>query len=60
MEKIPGPEPSLPLGNITDFVGKQAWEVCCKYAETYGGITKIWLGGSPALVLNDPAAIEEV
>lgn len=60
MEKIPGPEPSFPLGNMTDFVGKQAWEVCCKYAETYGGITKIWLGGSPALVLNDPAAIEEV
>ena len=60
LEKIPGPEPSFPLGNIPDFVGQQAWEVCCRYAETYGGITKIWLGGSPALVLNDPSAIEEV
>lgn len=57
LQGIPGPEPSFPLGNALDFAGKQAWEVCSNYAQHYGGITKIGIGGSPALVLNDPQAI---
>ena len=60
LEKIPGPEPSFPLGNISDFSGQPAWEVCASYAKRFGGVTKIWLAGTPALVLNDPKIIGDV
>ncbi len=57
---FPGPAPSFPFGNGLDFAGKMPWEVCTRYAREYGGVTRIWLGGRPALVLNDPKLIGEV
>lgn len=57
---IPGPEPTFPVGNALDFVTGTPWEHCAEYARTYGGLTLIWLGGAPALVLNDPTLIGEV
>jgi len=56
---LPGPEPGL-LGTAGDFMGAPAWEVCARYAREYGGVTQIWLVGSPGLVLNDPDLIEQV
>ncbi|MCY1022848.1 cytochrome P450 [Pyxidicoccus sp. MSG2] len=56
---LPGPPPGL-LGNIGDFLGAPPWDVCARYGRTYGGRTLIWMGPGPALVLNDPALIEEV
>ncbi|XYI02972.1 cytochrome P450 [Sorangium sp. So ce1128] len=56
---LPGPEPGV-LGTATDFFGPLPWDVCARYGREYGGVTLIWLGGSPALVLNDPALIEQV
>ena len=60
LEGFPGPAPSFPFGNGLDFAGKLPWEVCARYAREYGGVTRIWLGGRPALVLNDPKLIGEV
>ncbi len=60
MDGFPGPAPSFPFGNSLDFVGKPPWEVCARYAREYGGVTRIWLGGRPALVLNDSKLIAEV
>jgi cytochrome P450 len=58
---IPGPAPRFPLGTAADFIGKRwPWEVCAEYGRTYGGMTLIWLGGSPAIVLNDPDRTAEV
>jgi len=57
--KLPGPQPGV-LGTIGDFLGHAPWDVCARYGREYGGITLIWMGPSPALVLNDPALIEEV
>ena len=57
---IPGPAPKYPFGTVRDFFGQKPWEVCAEYGETYGGITQIWLGSIPALVINDPNLIEEV
>jgi cytochrome P450 len=59
-EGVPGPEPSLPLGNAGDFLGKWPWEVCAGYGRTYGGMCVAWLGGTPAVVLNDPDLIGAV
>lgn len=56
---LPGPQPGV-LGNIGDFLGTPPWQVCARYGREYGGVTLIWLGGSPAVVLNDPALIEQV
>ncbi|WP_437931807.1 cytochrome P450 [Sorangium sp. So ce291] len=56
---LPGPEPGV-LGTIGDFIGVQPWQVCARYGREYGGVTLVWLGGSPALVLNDPKLIEQV
>ncbi|MFN0054466.1 MAG: cytochrome P450 [Planctomycetales bacterium] len=57
---IPGPEPIFPVGNGADFLRGWPWERCADYASRYGGLTLVWLGGSPALVLNDPVLIGEV
>lgn len=61
-EGIPGPEPSFPLGNASAFLDKrwQPWQVCSEFAHEFGGIALVWLGGKPALILNDPALIGEV
>jgi cytochrome P450 len=56
---LPGPEPGL-LGTAGDFMGAPPWEVCARYAREYGGVTLIWLVGTPGLVLNDPELIEQV
>ncbi|AUX42369.1 cytochrome P450 [Sorangium cellulosum] len=56
---LPGPEPGV-LGTATDFFGPPPWDVCARYGREYGGVTLIWLGGTPALVLNDPHLIEQV
>jgi cytochrome P450 len=59
-EGIPGPRPFFPFGTALSFLGRSPWEVCAEYATRYGGLTLIWLGGSPVLVLNDPELIGEV
>ena len=59
MEPLPGPTPGL-LGTVGDFLGPQPWDVCARYGREYGGVTLIWMGPNPGLVLNDPALIEEV
>jgi cytochrome P450 len=56
---LPGPQPGV-LGTIGDFLGIQPWHVCARYGREYGGVTLIWMGGSPGLVLNDPSIIEQV
>ena len=59
---LPGPTPSFPFGTAMELKagGKQAWEVSAEYGERYGGMTRIWLGSKPAVMLNDPDAIEKV
>jgi cytochrome P450 len=56
---LPGPEPGV-LGTAGDFFGPPPWQVCARYGREYGGVTLIWLGGNPGLVLNDPTLIEQV
>ena len=57
---IPGPTPSFPLGTLGEFRGKNPWDVVSDYGKTYGGMTLIWMGGQPTLVLNDPEMIRDV
>ena len=59
-EGIPGPVPCYPLGTLWEFRRNNPWEVCADYGKTYGGMTLIWMGGRPTLVLNDPQLIGEV
>ena len=59
-EGVPGPAPSYPMGTLGEFRGKNPWEVCEGYAKEYGGMTLIWVGGQPTLVLNDPGLIRDV
>ena len=54
-----GPEPGL-LGTAGDFMSGQPWDVCARYGREYGGVTLVWLVGTPGLVLNDPDLIEQV
>ncbi|ATB36881.1 hypothetical protein CYFUS_002296 [Cystobacter fuscus] len=57
---IPGPAPSLPLGNAQDFIGRLPWEVCARYAERHGGMLVVWLLGAPTIILTDPELIWQV
>ena len=57
---IPGPTPLFPLGTLHEFWGEAPWDVCAGYEKTYGGLTLVWIGGAPMLVLNDPELIREV
>jgi hypothetical protein len=59
-EGIPGPTPTYPFGTLLDFRGSQAWDVCAGYEKKYGGMTLVWFGGRPTVVLNDPDLIREV
>jgi cytochrome P450 len=59
MGSLPGPQPGV-LGTLGDFIGQPPWEVCARYGREYGGVTLIWMGPNPGLVLNDPALIGEV
>ena len=56
---LPGPQPGL-LGTAGDFLGAQPWDVCARYGREYGGVTLIWMGPNPGLVLNDPVLIEQL
>ena len=56
---LPGPPPGL-LGTAGDFLGASPWDVCARYGREYGGVTLMWMGPNPGLVLNDPALIAEV
>jgi hypothetical protein len=60
MAGIPGPEPSFPMGNAGDFMKGWAWERCADYGRRFGGLTLVWLMGTPAIVLNDPNLIGDV
>ena len=44
----------------TRLHGQDSLGILRRYAREYGGVTRIWLGGRPALVLNDPKLIGEV
>lgn len=57
---IPGPAPSVPLGNAQDFINRLPWEVCAQYAEQYGGMVLIWMLASPTIVLTEPELIWQV
>ena len=57
---VPGPTPLFPLGTLHEFWGAVPWDVCAGYEKTYGGLTLVWTGGKPMLVLNDPELIREV
>lgn len=57
---IPGPPPIFPFGNLLEFRGAQPWDVFAAYEKKYGGITLIWAGFTPMVVLNDPELIREV
>ncbi|WNG36692.1 cytochrome P450 [Archangium violaceum] len=60
LASLPGPVPGI-LGNAGDFLGDaKPWDVCARYGREYGGVTLVWLGPKPALVLNDPTLIEQV
>jgi cytochrome P450 len=59
-EGIPGPTPVYPFGTLLDFRGSLPWDVMGDYAEKYGPMTVAWFGGSPKVILNDPALIREV
>ena len=64
-EGIPGPKPSFPFGTLQSFRdaergGQQPWDVFAGYEKEYGGITLIWWGVTPVVVLNDAALIREV
>jgi len=60
LANLPGPQPGI-LGTAGDFFGGvKPWDVCARYGREYGGVTLIWLVGSPGLVLNDPVLIEQV
>ena len=57
---IPGPEPSFPLGNAPEFLKGWPWEHCADCGHQFGGMSLIWFGGTPAIVLNDAALIGQV
>lgn len=57
---IPGPEPTFPLGNASDFFGEKPWHVLARYGRQFGPMSVIWLGGTPAIVLHDARLIGEV
>jgi cytochrome P450 len=57
---MPGPTPSYPFGTSWDFSKGQPWDVCAGYEKKYGGVTLIWEGGTPVVVLNDAELIREV
>jgi cytochrome P450 len=57
---VPGPTPLFPLGTLLELRGEAPWDACAAYEKTYGGLTLIWIGGKPMLVLNDPELIREV
>jgi cytochrome P450 len=64
-EGIPGPTPSFPFGTLREFSeaelkGKCPWDVFAGYEKKYGGITLIWYGFTPIVVLNDAELIKEV
>jgi len=63
---IPGPKPVYPFGTALRFVlpvwtgKKTVWELCAEYGRDYGGLSMIWIGSMPVLVLNDRDLIREV
>jgi cytochrome P450 len=57
---MPGPTPTYPFGTSWDFSKGQPWDVCAGYEKKYGGVTLIWEGGTPVVVLNDAELIREV
>lgn len=60
LNNIPGPKPIFPVGNIFDFFGNDIHKLLYSYALKYGDLMCFWLGGTPNLLINDPALIEHV
>lgn len=60
LEGIPGPTPSMPLGNAGDFIGHNPWEVLRDYGQTYGDLVRFWIMGDPALLPLRPDLTEAV
>ena len=58
--EIPGPKPSWLVGNLPALSVDWPWLTCAKWARTYGGLFKIQLGSTPALVVSDPRLIREI
>ena len=63
-KEIPGPPPS-PFDTLMTFLeaelgGEPLWDVFAGYEKVYGGITRIWAGSTPLVVLNDAELIKEV
>lgn len=59
---IPGPEPTVPLGNGGDFsdTGDEPWLTFRDYVREYGALTVCWFGWSPRLVVGDPELLEQI
>jgi len=57
---LPGPEPSWPLGNAAAFARGWPWERCAEWTRDHGGLYRIFLGSTPALVVSDPDLIGEI
>ena len=58
--KIPGPDPSIPLGNAGSYLGANPWEPTVKYLEKYGDVVLVWMVTAPAILLNDPKLLSEL
>lgn len=59
-EGLPGPSPSLPLGNLPDFLGRQTWDVVSDYSARYGGAAVAWLGSRPVVAVGGRQVLEHV
>lgn len=60
LDGLPGPTPTLPLGNAGDFMGRNPWEVLRDYGRDYGDLVRLWIFGEPALLPIAPQWTEAV
>lgn len=59
LEGIPGPEPTWPLGNVSELSGQEKWEYFGGL-RSYGPVSVFWALGSPMIVVNDAALVKDV
>ena len=57
---IPGPAPSFPLGSLSEFASRSAWDVSTDLYRSYGPYVLLWLANQPLVLVHDPATIHEI
>ena len=57
---IPGPSPTVGLGNLFDLLKHKPGTLSTRIEAKYGPFALYWAGPEPILWLHDPATIEEV